>query len=95
MPQLSWNEIRVRAATFATDWKNARYERGETQTFYNEFFHFFGVHRRQFATFKEPVKKLGDKQAFIDLLWKGVPLLMVCYKSTSGARHSPHPKDHL
>jgi hypothetical protein len=36
--RLSWNEIRVRAARFARDWKYARYERGESQTFYNEFF---------------------------------------------------------
>lgn len=75
MSQLSWNEIRVRAATFAQSWKEAHYERGETQTFYNEFFQIFGVNRRQFATFEEPVKKLGDKQGFIDLLWKGVLLV--------------------
>ena len=27
------------------------------------------------ATFEEPVKKLGDRQGFIDLLWKGVLLV--------------------
>ncbi|HZR64622.1 MAG TPA: hypothetical protein VFA85_05695 [Terriglobales bacterium] len=29
--RLSWPEIRARAAKFATDWKDAHYERGETQ----------------------------------------------------------------
>lgn len=29
--RLSWNEVRARAAAFAEDWKNAAYEKGETQ----------------------------------------------------------------
>ena len=41
--RLSWAEIRVRAAKFAEDWTDARYERGETQTFYNEFIEVFGL----------------------------------------------------
>jgi hypothetical protein len=73
--RLSWNEIRARAAAFATEWADARYERGETQSFYNEFFEVFGVRRRQVATFEEPVKKLGERQGFIDLFWKGVLLV--------------------
>jgi hypothetical protein len=44
--RLSWNEIRARAAQFAEEWKDAHYERGESQTFYNEFFELFGVTRR-------------------------------------------------
>lgn len=69
--RLSWNEIRVRAARFADDWKDAHYEKGETQTFYNEFFEIFGVMRRKVATFEEPVKRLGSKApGFIDLFWK-------------------------
>lgn len=73
--KLSWNEVRMRAARFAEEWKDAHYEKGETQTFYNEFFEIFGVRRRQVASFEEPVKKLGDKQGFIDLFWKGVLLV--------------------
>jgi type I restriction-modification system DNA methylase subunit len=79
---LSWNEIRVRAAKFAADWKDARYERGESQTFYNEFFEIFGVPRRRVATYEEPVKRLGNKRGFIDLFWKGV--LLVEQKSEGG-----------
>jgi hypothetical protein len=58
---LSWNEIRVRAAAFAEEWKDAHYEKGETQSFYNDFFEVFGVKRRRVASFEEPVKLLGAK----------------------------------
>lgn len=73
--RLSWNEIRIRAAAFADDWKDARYERGETQSFYNDFFSVFGVTRRRVASFEESVKGLGEKRGFIDLFWKGVLLV--------------------
>ncbi|MGB8028334.1 MAG: DNA methyltransferase [Terracidiphilus sp.] len=72
---LSWNEIRARAARFANDWRDAEYEKGETQTFYNEFFQVFGVTRRRVATYEEPVKLLGEHRGFIDLFWKGVLLV--------------------
>lgn len=72
---LSWNEIRVRAARFAEEWKDAHYERGEAQTFYNEFFEVFGVTRRRVASFEEPVRFLGDTRGYLDLLWKGVLLV--------------------
>jgi hypothetical protein len=72
---LSWNEIRVRAARFAEEWKDAHYERGESQTFYNEFFEVFGVTRRRVASFEEPVRLLGDQRGFLDLFWKGVLLV--------------------
>ena len=73
--RLSWNEIRARAARFSEEWELARYERGESQTFYNEFFEIFGVTRRRVASFEEPVKKLGNERGFIDLFWKGVLLV--------------------
>jgi hypothetical protein len=73
--RLSWNEIKARAARFADEWRNAHYERGESQTFYNEFFEVFGVTRRRVASFEEPVKRLGEKRGFIDLFWKGVLLV--------------------
>ena len=73
--RLSWNEIRARSARFAEEWKDAHYERGESQTFYNEFFEVFGVTRRRVASFEEPVKSLGKDRGFIDLFWKGVLLV--------------------
>ena len=57
MTRLSWNEIRVRAATFAEEWQDATYEKGETQSFYNDFFDIFDVKRRTVARYEEHVKK--------------------------------------
>ena len=70
--RLSWNEIRARAARFADDWRDAAYEKGETQSFYNDFFEIFGVKRRAVARYEERVAKLDDRSGFIDLFWPGV-----------------------
>ncbi len=73
--RLSWNEIRTRAANFAREWKDSGYEKGETQSFYNEFFEIFGVKRRTVARYEEQVKRLDDSSGFIDLFWPGVLLV--------------------
>src|SRR5260370_3056648 len=73
--RLSWNEIRARAARFSDEWAGAHYEKGETQSFYNDFFEVFGVQRRKVASFEEPVRKLGAQRGFIDLFWRGVLLV--------------------
>jgi hypothetical protein len=73
--RLSWNEIRQNAYTFAHDWKDAHYEQGETQSFYNDFFKVFGISRRRVASFEAPVRRLGDRRGFIDLFWPGVLLV--------------------
>ena len=73
--RLSFNEIRARAARFATDYKDAFYEKGETQTFYNDFFQIFGVERRSVARYEEHVKKLNNKTGFIDLFWPRILLV--------------------
>ena len=70
--RLSWNEVRVRAATFADDWRDAGYEKGETQSFYNAFFRVFGVQRRSVARYEARVAKLNNRSGFIDLFWPGV-----------------------
>ncbi|MCY3772578.1 MAG: class I SAM-dependent DNA methyltransferase [Gemmatimonadetes bacterium] len=70
--RLSWNEVRTRAAAFAEEWRDASYEKGETQSFYNDFFQVFGVRRRNVARYEEHVKKLNNSQGFIDLFWPGV-----------------------
>jgi len=75
----SWKTIRAQAARFAKKWADAHYEKGETQSFYDEFFQLFGVSRRRFASFEVAVNKLGEKRGFIDLFWKGV--LLVEHKS--------------
>ncbi len=73
--RLSWNEIRVRAAQFAQDWKDAGYEKGETQSFYNDFFDIFDVKRRTVARYEEHVQRLDNSRGFIDLFWPGVLLV--------------------
>ena len=73
--RLSWNEICARAAVFARDWADAGYEKGETQSFYNEFFDIFGVKRRTVARYEEHVKRLDNTHGFIDLFWPGVLLV--------------------
>lgn len=70
--RLQWSEIRARAAEFAERHKGDHYEKGETQTFYNEFFDCFGVSRRQVAAYEQRVRNLpGDRRGFIDLFWPG------------------------
>ena len=76
---LSWNEVKKRAIEFSKDWENEVSEKAEAKTFWDEFFSIFGISRKRVASFEEPVKKLGDKQGYIDLFWKGV--LIVEHKS--------------
>ena len=78
--RLSWNEIRTRAAIFADEWNDVTYEKGETQSFYNDFFQIFGVKRRSVARYEQHVRKLDNRSGFIDLFWPGV--LIVEQKST-------------
>tara|TARA_Y100001933_G_scaffold207716_1_gene211032 strand:+ start:576 stop:3347 length:2772 start_codon:yes stop_codon:yes gene_type:complete len=69
---ISWNEIRDRAAVFARDWKDESYERGQAQTFWNEFFAVFGMHRSRVYSFEKRVAKLTGAPGFIDCFWAGV-----------------------
>ena len=73
--RLSWNEIRSRAAEFSREWGNATYEKGEAQSFYNDFFEIFDVKRRSVARYEEHVQKLDNTSGFIDLFWPGVLLV--------------------
>lgn len=73
--RLSWNEIRARAAVFAQDWKDAHYEKGETQSFYNAFFQIFGIERRRVAVYERSVEKIRGGRGFIDLFWPRVLLV--------------------
>lgn len=67
--RLGWDEIKRRAKAFSEEWKDAHYEKGETQSFYNEFFEIFGIRRRTVAVYEQRVKLLDNKQGFIDLFW--------------------------
>ncbi len=76
---LSWNEIRTRAVAFSKEWEGESSEDAEAKSFWDAFFHVFGITRRRIASFETPVKKSDGKGGFIDLLWKGV--LVVEHKS--------------
>ena len=71
-------EERARAARFVEQWRGETYERGESQTFWNEFFEIFGRSRRSAAVYERYAKRL-DKHGFIDLFWPKV--LLVEHKS--------------
>lgn len=58
--RLSWNEVRRRAANFAKDWKDAACGKGDTQSFYDEFFGVFGVRRWNVARYEAHVAKLDN-----------------------------------
>ncbi|MCK4628167.1 MAG: class I SAM-dependent DNA methyltransferase, partial [Sedimentisphaerales bacterium] len=76
---ISWNEIKHRAMEFSREWADESREQAEAKSFWDGFFHVFGISRRRVAGFEEPVKKLNDNYGFIDLFWKGV--LLVEHKS--------------
>ena len=76
---LSWNEIKSRALAFSKDWQDEASEHAEAQSFWNDFFHIFGISRRRVASFEHSVKLLGQRRGHIDLFWKGV--LLVEHKS--------------
>ncbi len=86
--RLSWNEIRIRAAKFSYEWADAAYEKGETQSFYNDFFEIFGVKRRSVARYEEHVQKLDNSSGFIDLFWPG--MLLVEQKSAGRKLNPAH-----
>lgn len=69
---LSWNEIRTRAIAFSQEWKDEASERAEAKSFWDAFFHVFGVPRRRVATLEHHVNKAGDQAGYIDLFWPGV-----------------------
>jgi hypothetical protein len=80
--RLSWPEIRANAAHFSSEWAGQGYEKGQTQSFYDEFFAIFGVPRKQVAVYEQRVKALDIARTggFIDLFWPGT--LIVEQKSS-------------
>ena len=71
--RLSWPEIRANAAHFAEEWRGKGYEKGQTHSFYDEFFRIFGVPRKDVAVYEQRVRSLdpGRTGGFIDLFWPG------------------------
>ncbi len=73
--RLGWDEIKRRAKAFSEEWHDAHYEKGETQSFYNDFFDIFGVKRKQVASYEQRVKLLNNKHGFMDLFWPSTLLI--------------------
>ncbi|HEX8227211.1 MAG TPA: DNA methyltransferase [Candidatus Saccharimonadales bacterium] len=72
MPILSLNEIEHRATVFVGRWQGETYEKGESQSFWSEFLDIFGIDRKLHgAYFEYAVKKIDDRQGFIDMFWPG------------------------
>ena len=72
---LSLNEIRSRALAFAKEWQDETSERAEAQSFWNDFFHVFGIRRRSVAIYERKAQRFsGTGTGRIDLFWPGVML---------------------
>lgn len=70
--RLSWEQIRHRATEFVEEWKDETYEKGEAQSFYNDFFGIFGIKRRQVASYERRVQSDDRlRGGLIDLFWPG------------------------
>ena len=69
--RLDWNDITARAHHFVALHQKDHYEKGETQSFYNEFFEVFGVPRRRVASFEKSINLRAGERGFIDLFWPG------------------------
>ena len=72
---LSWNEIKDRALNFSKEWAETSNEEADAKPFLVEFFNVFGISSKRVSTFEHRVKKLDDKDGYIDLLWKGTILV--------------------
>ncbi len=92
---LSWNEIKNRAIAFQKEWEGETSEKAESQSFWNEFFHVFGISRRRVASFEQPIKKADNKQGFIDLLWKGTILVEHKSKGKDLEKATQQAKDYF
>ncbi len=72
---LSWNEIKERAVTLSKEWADTSNEDADAKPFLDAFFDVFGITRKRVSTFEHRVKKLDEKDGYIDLLWKGTILI--------------------
>jgi hypothetical protein len=72
---LSWNEIKSRALQFSKEWEGASNEEADAKPFLDAFFDVFGISRKRVSSFEHRVKKLDDRDGYIDLLWKGTILI--------------------
>ncbi|MBU6168718.1 MAG: class I SAM-dependent DNA methyltransferase [Bacteroidetes bacterium] len=92
---LSWNEIKDRALNFSKEWADTSNEEADAKPFLVEFFKVFGITSKRVSTFEHRVKKLDDKDGYIDLLWKGMILIEMKSRGKNLDRAFEQAKDYL
>ena len=92
---LSWNEIKDRALNFSKEWADTLNEEADAKPFLVEFFKVFGITSKRVSTFEHRVKKLNDKDGYIDLLWKGMILIEMKSRGKNLDRAFEQAKDYL
>lgn len=75
----NWTLIERQADRFANRWATESDEKGEAKTFWDELFQIFSLRRYDYARFEGRVKRLNNRQGFMDLFWRGK--LLVEHKS--------------
>lgn len=92
---LSWNEIKDRAVKFSNEWIDTSNEEADAKPFLVEFFNVFGISSKRVSTFEHRVKKLDDKDGYIDLLWKGTILIEMKSRGKNLHKAFDQAKDYL
>lgn len=92
---LSWNEIKDRALKFSKEWADTANEEADAKPFLVEFFNVFGISSKRVSSFEHRVKKLNDKDGYIDLLWKGTILIEMKSRGKNLDRAYQQAKDYL
>ena len=92
---LSWNEIKDRALHFSKEWADTSNEEADAKPFLVEFFNVFGISSKRVSTFEHRVKKLDDKDGYIDLLWKGTILIEMKSRGKNLDKAYQQAKDYL
>lgn len=92
---LSWNEIKDRALKFSKEWADTSNEEADAKPFLVEFFNVFGITSKRVSTFEHRVKKLDDKDGYIDLLWKGTILIEMKSRGKNLNKAFEQAKDYL
>ncbi|MEN9549643.1 MAG: hypothetical protein RIR12_2234 [Bacteroidota bacterium] len=91
---LSWNEIKDRALNFSKEWADTTNEEADAKPFLVELFNVFGISSKRVSTFEHRVKKLDDKDGYIDLLWKGTILIEMKSKGKNLDKAYQQAKDY-
>ncbi len=92
---LSWNEIKERAIRFSKEWVDAHNEEADAKPFLVDFFNVFGIIQKKVASFEHRVKKLGEFDGYIDLLWKGNLLIEMKSRGKNLDKAYTQAKDYL